>query len=339
MRILNRLAGLAGILAAATLMTAGPALAQLTIKYGHYQPGRMDQPKHAAAMAFKSYVEGATGGEINVEIYPAGQLGNEQTTMEGLQLGTIEMAVVHDGGIAGTYTPIEVFSLPFAFDNQAVAWNVFDGPFGQKFAEDMLAETQIRLFGFADNGVRHFTNSKHPVKTPEDLQGLKIRVQPSQVYVSLVESLGGDATAIAWGELPTALAQGTVDGQENGVTNILAASLYENQKHVTLDGHVFSLHAYMMSDAFWQQLTPEQQKIIEDGTRIAIGIHRGMTAAQDSNASTILADNGMTVTTLTPQERDAFRKLAQPAVRAYLDEQVGADLVDGLLGAIDEAGS
>lgn len=336
MRHFTSLAAAFGI--AAVSLTALPALAQTTIKYGHYQPGRMDQPKHAAAMAFKAYVEGATAGDVTVEIYPAGQLGNEATVMEGLQLGTVEMAVVHDGGIAGTYAPIEVFSLPYAFPNQMVAWKVFDGAFRDSFAEAMLGETQIRLLGFADNGLRHFTNSQKAIKTPADLQGLRMRVQPSQVYVRLMESLGASATAIAWGELPTALSQGTVDGQENGVTNILAASLYESQDNVTLDGHVYSVHAYMVSDMFWQQLTPEQQEIVETGTEIAIGIHRGMTAAQDLNAGSILGEKGMTVTTLTPEEVSAFREIAQPAVRTYLEEELGAELVSELLAAIDEAG-
>lgn len=335
MKMFKSLAMLAG--AAAIALSAMPAHAQVTIKYGHYQPGRMDQPKHAAAMAFKSYVEGATGGEVTVEIYPAGQLGNEATVMEGLQLGTVEMAVVHDGGIAGTYAPIEVFSLPYAFPNQKVAWDVFDGSFGDAFAEQMLGETQIRMLGIADNGLRHFTNSQRAIKAPADLQGLRMRVQPSQVYVRLMESLGASATAIAWGELPTALAQGTVDGQENGVTNILAASLYESQDQVTLDGHVYSIHAYMISDLFWQQLTEEQQAIVETGVDIAVGIHRGMTAAQDMNAGSILAEKGMTVTTLTPAEVTAFREIAQPAVRAYLEEQHGAELVADLVSAIEEA--
>lgn len=335
MKMFKSLAMLAG--AAAIALSAMPAHAQVTIKYGHYQPGRMDQPKHAAAMAFKSYVEGATGGEVTVEIYPAGQLGNEATVMEGLQLGTVEMAVVHDGGIAGTYAPIEVFSLPYAFPNQKVAWDVFDGSFGDAFAEQMLGETQIRMLGIADNGLRHFTNSQRAIKAPADLQGLRMRVQPSQVYVRLMESLGASATAIAWGELPTALAQGTVDGQENGVTNILAASLYESQDQVTLDGHVYSIHAYMISDLFWQQLTEEQQAIVETGVDIAVGIHRGMTAAQDMNAGSILAEKGMTVTTLTPAEVTAFREIAQPAVRTYLEEQHGAELVADLVAAIEEA--
>ena len=95
----------------------------------------------------------------------------------------------------------------------------------------------------------------------------------------------------------------------------------------------------MMSDAFWQGLTPEQQEIVQTGVDIAEGIHRGMTAAQDMNAGTILAEQGMTVTTLTPAEIAAFREVAQPAVREYLEGALGAELVDGLLAAIEEAGS
>jgi C4-dicarboxylate-binding protein DctP len=329
----------ASTLCASAVMMAGiaPAFAEVLIRYGHFQPGRLDQPKHAAAMAFESYVEAASNGRIQVEIFPAGQLGNEVTTMEGLQLGTVGMAVIHDGGIAGTFSSIEVFSLPFAFPSQAVAWRVFDGPFRDMMAERMLEETNIHLLGFADNGVRHLTNSERAIETPADLEGLRIRVQPSQVYVSLIESLGGSPTPVPWGELPAALAQGVVDGQENGVTNIIAASLYENQSHVSLTGHVFSLHAYLVSDVIWQQLSEEDRTVVMDGTTIAMGIHRGMTAAQDSNAGVILADLGLTVTALSPEQRAAFADLAQPAVRQYLDGQVGSDLVDALVAAIDEA--
>ena len=329
---------LAAFVAGATLAAATlPAFSTTVIRYGHFQPGRMDQPKHAAALAFQAYVQSASGGSIKVEIFPAGQLGNERTTMEGLQLGTIGMAVVHDGGVAGSFSPIEVFSLPFAFPSQAVAWRVFDGPFRDQMAEKMLQQTNIRLMGFADNGVRHLTNSQRAIQSPADMSGLRIRVQPSRVFISLIESLGASATPVPWGELPAALAQKLVDGQENGVTNIIAASLHENQSHVSLTGHVYSLHAYLMSDLLWQQLSADERKIVQDGIVIALGIHRGLTAAQDSNAGTLLAGLGLTVTELTPEQRAEFAKLAQPAVREYLDRQVGADLVNALLAAIDEA--
>lgn len=319
--------------------TAAPAAAQAvkTIKYTHFQPGREDQPKHAAALAFKKYVEEKSKGSLKVQLFPAGQLGNATTVLEGLRLGTLELGVVHDGGISGMYKAFDIFALPYLFKNQKVAWAVLDGPFGKEFAEGMRKETGIRLMAYADNGIRHFTNSKKPITRPEDLQGMKIRVQPSPVFIELVKSLGASPSAIDWAELPAALTQGTVDGQENGVTNILAASLYQSQKHVTLDGHVYSLHAYLMSDAFYQGLTDEQKKIVDEGVAIAKDIHRKMTSQQDMDAGKILAEKGMTVTELTPEQIDAFRKIAQPAVRAHLEKDVGKEIVAKLIAATEQA--
>jgi TRAP-type transport system periplasmic protein len=312
---------------------------QQVIRYTHFQPARLDQPKHAAALAFKSTVEGLTGGRLQVNIFPAGQIGPAQQVMEQLRLGSLEMGVVHDGGIAGVYPPYQVFSLPFVWETQPVAWRVLDGPFGAEMAEDMRRRVNIRLLAHADNGIRHFTNSKRPITSPEDMRGLKIRVQPSPVFVKLVESLGASASAIDWGELPAALAQGTVDGQENGVTNILAASLYQHQRYVTLDGHVYSLHAYLVSDRFWNRLGNEQKAAVQQGVEVAKVIHRGMTTAQDANAEPILKEKGMTVTRLSPEQIDAFRQKAQPAVRQWLEGEIGRDWVEKLLAATRQAQS
>jgi TRAP-type transport system periplasmic protein len=331
---------LRSLLIAAGLLAAGamPLAAQTkTIKYTHFQPGREDQPKHAAALAFKKHVEEASKGSLKVEIYPAGQLGNATTVMEGLRFGTVELAVVHDGGISGTYKAFDIFALPYLFKNQKVAWTVLDGPFGKAFADGMLKETGIRLMAYADNGIRHFTTSKKAITSPDDLKGMKMRVQPSPVFIEMVKALGASPSAIDWAELPAALSQGIVDGQENGVTNILAASLYQSQKHVTLDGHVYSLHAYLMSDAFYQGLSPDQRKAVDEGVEIAKGIHRKLTSEQDMNASKILAAKGMTVTELSPEQIDAFRKIAQPAVRAHLEKESGKDLVAKLIEATAQA--
>ncbi|WP_144186072.1 DctP family TRAP transporter solute-binding subunit [Elioraea rosea] len=330
---------LAGAAGAATLAAPSIVRAQAarTIRYTHFQPGRLDQPKHAAALAFKAHVEAATGGRTKVEIFPAGQLGNANSVMEQLRLGSLEMAVVHDGGISPLFKTFGVFALPFAFDDQSVAWAVLDGAYGREVAEAMRSEVQIRLMAYADNGVRHFTNSKRALNTPEDLRGLKIRVQPAPVFLRLVEAFGASPSAIDWAELPAALAQGTVDGQENGVTNILAASLYQTQKFITLNGHVYSLHAYLMSDRFWGRLSAEEKLAVSQGIEIAKWIHRGMTTAQDANAETILKEKGMQVTALTPQQREAWRRVAQPPVRTYLEGEVGKPWVDKLLAAVEQA--
>ena len=326
-------------LLAATALAA-PALAQQkTIKYAHFQPARDDQPKHRAALAFKAHVEKNTNGQVTVQIFPAGQFGKDQETMEGLRLGTLEMAVAHDGAIATVHKPIGVLGIPFVFDNHAQAWKVYDSKWGETFAEDMRKKTGIRMLGVADNGIRHFTNNVRPIKTPDDMKGLKIRIQPSPVFKTLVESLGASASAIPWADLPTALQGRVVDGQENSVTNILAASLYQYQKHITLDGHVYSIHAYMINDRFFSGLTPEQQRVVTEGAKIARDIHRKMTSEQDLAAKKILTEKGMQVTEIGPAEIEAFRKLAQPPVVAWANQEIGKDYVDALLAAVKAGGS
>jgi C4-dicarboxylate-binding protein DctP len=333
----KRLSLVAIAVALASGFAALPAHAQKVLKYAHFQPAKADQPKHAAAVAFKDHVEKATNGSLKVEIYPAGQLGTAQQMMEGLRLGTVELAVVHDGGIPGVYKTFNIFGMPFLFDDHAHAYRVLDGAFGKELAEDMRKKTGIKLMAYADNGIRHFTNSKRPIKTPEDMKGLKMRVQPSPVFVKLVESLGGSPTAIDWGELPAALAQGTADGQENGVTNIMAASLYQTQKHVTLDGHVYSLHAYLVSDRFYNGLSAAEKKAVDEGVEKAKKIHRDMTREQDLSAKKVLSEKGMTVTELTPAEMDRFRKLSQPVVRKYLEDDVSKEWTTKLVNASNSA--
>jgi TRAP-type transport system periplasmic protein len=326
------------VLVALAVLVALPVAAlaqQKVLKYAHFQPARPDQPKHAAALAFKDYVEKATNGSIKVEILPAGQFGNDADTMTGLRLGTLEMAVAHDGAIATVYKPIGILGIPFLYENHEHAWRVYDSPWLQGFSDDMIKKTGIRLMSLADNGVRHFTNSKRPIHTPDDMKGLKIRVMPSPVFQTLVTSLGASPSAIPWAELPTALQQKVVDGEENGVTNIIAASLYQYQKYITLDGHVWSIHGYTINEKFYQSLTPVERKAVEEATKIATGIHRKMTSDQDKNAKEILTKLGMEVTEITPAQLAQFRSLAQPPVKAWAEKEIGKEYVDNLFKAIE----
>jgi C4-dicarboxylate-binding protein DctP len=320
----------------AALLCAIPlAHAEKVLKYAHFQPAKDDQPKHVAALAFKEHVEKATNGSIKVEIYPAGQFGKDQQTMEGLKLGTLELAVAHDGAVATIYKPIGVLGIPFLYESHEHAWRVYDSKWKDDASADMIKKTGIRLLGLADNGVRHFTNSLRPIQTPADMKGMKMRIQPSPVFKALVESLGASASAIPWGELPTALQQKVVDGQENGVTNIIAASLYQSQKYATLDGHVWSIHAYMINDRFYQGLTAVEKKAVDEGTLKAIAIHRKMTSDQDKNAKSILEKLGMQVYVPTAAQIGEFRKLAQPPVKDWAEKDIGKEYVDNLFKAID----
>ncbi|NQZ32389.1 MAG: DctP family TRAP transporter solute-binding subunit [Oceanospirillaceae bacterium] len=319
---------------ALTLLAAATAAHAKELKYAHFQSADLSSPKHAAALAFESCVEGKTSGSIDVQIYPASQLGGGTAIMEGLELGTVQMAAIHDGPISTTYKPFSVLAMPYLFDDQAMAWSVMDGEFGQKMAEDMRKKIGIRMFGVADNGVRNFTNNVRPVSSPEDMVGLKIRVMTAPVWVKLVESLGASATPVSWPELPGALQQGVVDGQENGVTNIVNASLYQHQKYASLDGHVFSWHAYLMNDSFFQGLEKKEQTAVQQCVAISKVIHRGMTAAQDANAQEILTAKGMEVASVSPEQKAQFRALAQPAVREFIVSEIGSQWPDLLDDAV-----
>ncbi len=332
---MRTIANFLGVTAAVALAVSPVLAAPKELKYAHFQSADLSSPKHAAALAFESCVEGKTGGSIDVQVYPASQLGNGAEIIEALQLGTVQMGVVHDGPISAVYKPFAVFAMPYLFDDQAMAWSIVDGPFGDAMFEDMREQTGIRVFGLADNGVRNFTNSVKPVAEPADMEGMKIRVMTAPVWTKLVESLGASATPVPWPELPGALQQKVVDGQENGVTNILNASLYQHQTYVTLDGHVFSWHAYMMSDDFYNGLTDAEKKAVDQCVEIAMVIHRGMTAAQDANAATILAQKGMTVVPVTPEQKAEFRAKAQPAVREWIVEEIGEDWPNRLDQAVE----
>lgn len=322
------------LLPAMLLLAAAAHAGPLVLRYAHFQPARDNQPMHRSALVFKEHVERATAGAIRVEIYPAGQFGKDIEVMEGIRLGTLHMAVAHDGAVASIFRPIQLLAIPYLYASHAHAWRVYDSRFGDELGALMLEKTGVRLLALADNGVRHFTNSIRPVRTPQDMRGLKLRIQPSPVYRALVESLGASPSAIPWAELPTALQSGVVDGQENGVTNIVAASLYQYQKYATLDGHVWSVHAYMVNDRFFRQLSPAHRAAILEGTRRARDVHRRMTSSQDLAAREILEKHGMQVTVLSPPEIDAFRRVAQPPVRRHVEQAVGKEWVDKLFAAI-----
>ena len=323
-------------IAAALALVLPMAHAQKTLKYAHFQPAKDDQPKHVAAMAFKEHVEKATNGSVKVEVYPAGQFGKDQPTMEGLKLGTLELAVAHDGAIATVHKPIGVLGIPFLYDNHEHAWRVYDSAWKNGFSDDMVKKTGIRLLdAWPTTACATSPTALRPIQTPADMKGMKIRIQPSPVFKALVESLGASASAIPWAELPTALQQRVVDGQENGVTNILAASLYQHQKYATLDGHVWSIHGYMVNERFYQGLTPTERKAVDEGVAKAVDIHRKMTSEQDKNAKQILEKVGMQVYVPTAAQVGEFRRLAQPPVRQWAETEIGKAYVDDLFKAIE----
>jgi TRAP-type transport system periplasmic protein len=301
------------------------AMAGTTIKLGHVDPADWQSSKKGAAgVIFKNIVEGET--DINVELFPAKALGDENSLVQQVQEGTTHMAIV-SGAMSTVCKTADVLNIPYTFASPTVAWDVLDGPFGQELAQHCLEKTGLRTLAYGETGFRNFTNSVREIKSPADLKGLKFRVQPIPLYVEMVKGLGGEPTPIAWSELPNALATGVVDGQENPVGVIYNNKLHTLQKYMILDGHVYGADFILINDEFFQSLSKKDQAVVKKAARIAGTMGRAIQEFNTAEGVTKVAAEGMQVYSPTADELAQFKKLAQPAVKKWLAGELGDDAV------------
>lgn len=278
--------------AAAMLALAGVAAdAQTVIKAGHgTQTGH---PSHMALERFRDLVGTKSGGKIKVEIYPDRQLGEEREMVEGLQLGSVDMAVVSTGPLLAFSPQVGVIDLPFLFKDSAHVYKTLDGPVGQQLLASFEPKGIVGL-AWWENGWRHLTTKK-PIKSPDDLKGLKLRTMQNPVHIAAFKQLGAAPIPMAWGEVFTGLGQGVIDAQENPVTIIYTNSLWEVQKYVTLTSHVYGPHAVLFSQAKWKQLTAEEQAQVKAAVTEATAYQRDVSAKLDGERLQLLRDKGMVI--------------------------------------------
>jgi C4-dicarboxylate-binding protein DctP len=327
-------------LALAVFVLAGAppaAAAPKVIKFAHGQPPVEEESIHVAVTVFKRFVEQRTGGQIQVEIYPANQLGKEREQFEGVQQGTIEMCMIAEGPIAGFFPEIMVLGIPYLYGNERVAHKSLDSDFGKALFEEMRKKTGVRTLGVGENGFRNFTNRVRPVKSPEDMKGMKIRTMENPAHMAMVKALGATPTPIAWGEVYMALQQGVVDGQENPVSVIEIAKFYEVQKYLTLDGHVYSVLPIMINDKLYQSFSPEIRAVIRDGGELMATISRGQNIRHVMNGVKILQDKGMQIYTPTDKELQLFREATQKPVIEFISTKIDKKWVDTALKSAKDA--
>jgi tripartite ATP-independent transporter DctP family solute receptor len=195
----------------------------------------------------------------------------------------------------------------------------------------------MRVLAYGETGFRNFTNSQHPIKTPADLKGLKIRVMETPLYVKMVKALGAAPTPIAWPEVYTSLQQGVVDGQENPVSVILQANFSEVQKYLTLDGHTYGADFLLINDRFFQKLDPEIQKIIRRAAIVAGNCGRSIQQLNSAMGISKLKEQGMEIYSPTTKERQAFKEATQPAVIEWMKTQVDEKWIEMLKDAVEKA--
>ncbi len=292
--------------------------------------------KQAQAIAFAAMVNSRSGGRINVKVYGGGSLGAEREYVEGIKAGTVEAGIA-SGVIANFFPTAAITDIPYLFPTSQIAWNVMDGPFGDKLRAMFLQQTGMRALAFAEVGFRHFTNSVRPIKTPADLKGLKIRVQETPVYINMMKAVGASPTPIAWTETYTALQTGVVDGQENPIGSILSGKIYEVNKYVSLDGHVYGVDWFIINEKFFQSLPADLQYIVLDCAQISGTVGRGVLTYINAAGLQTLIDNKVQIYSPSDAEMDAFKKAMQPAVIDYLKTRMDPKLITEIQDAVAAA--
>jgi tripartite ATP-independent transporter DctP family solute receptor len=289
-------------------------------------------------------VETASGGAIEVKLFPNGQLGKDNEVIQQVRDGIVESCISSAGGVAQHYPLVGVFDIPFAFPNIAVANRVIDqrSAFGKKFTGDLEAKTGLKVLGMIDSGgFFAFTNSKRPITSVEDMDGLRIRTMTLPTHQAMVSSLGGQPTPLPWAEVYTALQTGVADGQMNPIPIIAFAKFDEVQKYLSITNHVITPYLWFINKDFYDGLSPAHQAIIDWASEVATEAGRGVSRVIEASEKGLpkLAAK-MEVNAVSSAELEKFAAQAQPAVRKLIEEKYGAEgveMLNAMLTAIDEA--
>ncbi|WP_235040861.1 TRAP transporter substrate-binding protein [Vreelandella profundi] len=301
---------------------------EITLRMAHF--AAETHPGHEAALQFAENVSQRTNNEISVELYPANELGSPPEQLEQTVLGVVDMNLPTQGGLDKYVKAFGTVMTPFAFDSYEEAHRVLDGPFYDWVAPQLESQGLVLLSNW-EYGFRHITNNERPIETPEDVKGLKLRTPPELQIVAALEALGASTAQISFPELPNALNQGVVDGQENPISVIYHYNLNDFQDHLALTRHVYNSMVHVINKNTWDSLTQEQQTIIKEESLAASAMMREAVMAQEEEEIAALKERGMQV---TEPDLSLFVELMGPA-RARVAEHVGQDNMETFLNFLD----
>ena len=307
------LAGAATAACLAAPFVASAADATRTLRMGYLLA--KDSQLGAGATAMADAVGKATGGRIRIEQFPDAVLGGEVEIVKAVQLGSVDLAFVTGAGLATAFPDTDVFHIPFLFNSAAHAHTVFDGAVGQDFLKRLSARDLVAL-AWGDNGMRHMTNSKHPIAAPDDLKGLKMRLPQSEVMVLGFKALGAEAAMLPFPQLFEALQSGQFDGQENPIATIQAAKFDKVQKFLTVSGHVYDPEVIIMSPDAHDELSAADKATFADAAKHAAAASRQFAAAAEQSGVAALKQAGMQV--LTDIDRARFAAIMASVEPEYV---------------------
>lgn len=287
-----------------------------------------DSPQAKSVDFFKEILDQRSGGRITVNLFPNSQVGDDLQMMNALQSGTLEMTYPSTSPATGIVPDLRVFDLPFLFPTPEDADEVLDGEVGQQML-DAFQGSGITALAFAENGYRQLTNSERPVETPEDVQGLAVRVMENPIQVSIWKTLGANPTSMAFGEVFSALEQGVVDGQENPWGTILTSRFDEVQDHGSQTRHVYTPFIIMIGTKFYEGLSEEDQQLVQEAAEQARDYQRTISREFDECARNQLEERGMEITILTDEQLSQFQEAVGPVYDQWRDE-IGGELIDSV---------
>lgn len=262
------------------------------LKLGHV----LDQqhPVHLGMEFMAKRLDALSGGTVELQIFPGGQLGTEPEMIEQLQRGALAMVKTSTAAMEGFVPEMAVFSLPYLFRDEDHYWRVLNGPIGREL---LAAGEAHRIHGlcYYDSGSRSFYTLKKPILKPTDIREMKLRVLPSKTARDLITMLGGGPTPVPWGELYTALQQGMVDGAENNPPSFLSSRHYEIAKHFSLDEHTRIPDMVIFSKPIWDSLSPEVRNWVNEAARESVDFQRKLWREKTEEALKVVSDAGVTV--------------------------------------------
>jgi tripartite ATP-independent transporter DctP family solute receptor len=288
------------------LVMGGPASAQTKLKWAHVY--EVTEPFHTEALWAASEIRKRTNGRFDITVFPASQLGNENQLNEALGLSAVDIVYVGINFVAATYQPLGITGAPFML-RDLDHWKAYrDSKLFSDLVQGYDEKTRHKIVALTYYGQRHVTANR-PIRKPEDMKGMRLRVPPAPLFLMFTKSVGADATPIAFSDVYTALQQGLVDGQENPLPTIMAKKFYEVQSHIVLTGHITESMVTVIGSHIWNKLMPEDQKVFADTLKQAAAKATEAIEASERILAGELKKLGMTV---VEPDREAFRKAAIP---------------------------
>jgi TRAP-type transport system periplasmic protein len=292
-------------------------------------------PHGLGAQKFADLVAQHSGNKMKVKIYPNATLGGEIAITSAMQGGTVEMSAIATSQLVGVIRDFAALDLPFLFNTEKEVDRVVDGPVGKTFLDKMPEKGLVGLSYF-EHGFRNLTNSRRPVTKMEDIQGLKIRVEQNAVAIDTWNALGSNAVPMPFPELYGALEQKAVDGQENPFSTVDSAKFYEVQKYLSVTKHKYTPLILTMSKKFWDQLSADEKKVIQDAATEAAVYQRKANRDLSAQYLESLKKVGMQINEVPVAEVARMRAKVQPVVDKY-SAQIGGTLVKDLFAEIEKA--